>query len=841
MIPLHKREIKFSHPIVIPKPILYEATHNFTKRGNYNSIDVNVNPGMKPTVEEFINEIETLIKIHNPDSVVFTHIFQYLDTDLSWRTKGDIITHTEEREITYNRHRFPDMTFREYVSNILEIKFKEMYGEDYSTYDKLDVLSEAINVSYARLWIPRIGHGSEDTSESYDVKVGDTIYHVTAVSEPYSRTCFYDVLETYIDSEVVDTLRSDIDECLPETYRGGVSEHMLTDMHLTLCDYGINVITPHTNVGCGITCRMMLTNGHWVRIVDTRIESSKPTDNSHLIVAYDFETVDDKPYMFSMYDPVNGASVIYNDVPNTTAFNTRVRELINSRAAKGVTFVGFNSAVYDDLYLLRILKLTDWTVLKGSGNSILSMTHKRSKATFIDVCKFLKMSLAKACTMLNIENPKLSLDHEAVRQQYLRDGYVNVTDDMIQYSRRDVTALYEVWTRAKKLFSEVFDMNATGCMTLSQMSYRRFVKTNGKKVPQLTVAMDSFGYVKGYREFLTGGKCHAMIGIHRPLKLIRVYDVNSLYPYVMMTHKFVLRAETWRRTTAVVWHGVYKVRVSRHAVPCVIPLRLDGVLCWDPSEGHYEGFASGVDIGEHAKYGGTLEVLDGFAYTEVTESMKMFDFLKEIAEIKRVTVDPSTRDVAKLLMNSLSGKMTQQNITHEHIISLDLPAAPNHSKVTGTNFYVNKVEKSSMTVTGSFINGVLIYSYARAVLNGYLAMCRDWYYCDTDSVFTTDVIETSDAIGAMKLEAEGDEMYVGGKKAYTLRRCGVVVKSALKGVNRVKGYYNNDSVVSNADTWLVRAMDAGDTEFSVTSVRCKRDGLSPHFAAVTKTISIAGC
>lgn len=839
MIPQIKRPIVFDHPIEIPIPILYRTEFNETKRGNYNSVDIFVNRGMRPTLQDFVTEVDNQIKIHKPDSVVFRHIFEYYDVDLSWdSTESKQVLVTDSRETTFNLHKFQNMTFKDYVNNIMDLKFKEMYGEAYDTYDKLGVVAESIEVSKARLWIPRVGHGSEEASESFDVIMGDTVYHVVAVSESASRTCFYDVLRTYINSEVVEALKHHINSGLRHDQQDGMNEQMLKTLHHTLCDYSINIVTPTLTSGSGIVCRMMLHNGHWVRIVDSSTCHTH-LEASHLIVTYDFETVDDKPYMFSIYDPIHGATVVYDSTPDTESFNEKVKRLIDERAAKGVTFVGFNSSVYDDLYLLRILNLTEWMVMKGSGNSILTMKHRKSGATFVDVCRFLKMSLSKACKMLGIENPKLSLDHNLVKEQYLKDNYVNVTDHMIRYSKRDVTALYDVWTKAKQLFAEKFNMNAAGCMTLSQMSYRKFIKNNGKDVPQITVKMDSYGYKQGFREFLTGGKCDARKGIHVRKQGIRVYDVNSLYPHVMMSKTFIHRATNWRRSTVFVWHGVYKVKVTELAEPCVIPLRnADNILDWQPRE-CYEAYASGIDIEEHLKYGGTLEILDGFSYESITESTTMFDFLKDIAEIKRLTPDPATRDIAKLLMNSLSGKMTQENITHEHVFSLDIPLVPDHTAVPKTRFYINAIEKSNVTVTGSFINGVLIYSYARALLNSHLSQCPEWFYCDTDSVFTTSILETSDSLGAMKLEATGTKLYVGGKKMYTLLDSdGKVVKSALKGVHRVEGYYNDDTEKTPASEWLVRAMDSGVSKFTVKSEQCMRTSFNPHFASVPKTMHL---
>jgi DNA polymerase type B, organellar and viral len=78
-----------------------------------------------------------------------------------------------------------------------------------------------------------------------------------------------------------------------------------------------------------------------------------------------------------------------------------------------------------------------------------------------------------------------------------------------------------------------------------------------------------------------------------------------------------------------------------------------------------------------------------------------------------------------------------------------------------------------------------ITSAARSVLMKAIAGARSIAYCDTDSVICeglTGVEFDATALGAWKTEAEGDELAIAGKKLYSLFDQGEEVKSASKGV-----------------------------------------------------------
>ena len=522
--------------------------------------------------------------------------------------------------------------------------------------------------------------------------------------------------------------------------------------------------------------------------------------------------------MFSVWDPENRSLVLSTDEPGNPKFLLDIANVFVDYEQKGYTAVGFNSNYYDDLFLLRILDVRRCNIKKGTGNSIISMTF--GKTHFIDACRFMKTTLKDACRMLDIENGKLDQDHNAVTEQFSRDGYVMITNDMLEYSRRDTECLWKMWSKAKTLFRDTFNLEPDGCVSLSQMVYNKFRHTN-PGVPQLKDPK--------WRKYVIGGKCHGVIGKYT--KNINVYDINSLYPSVMMTQNFISKASGWGPTDALVWHGLYDVRVTKNPKYVIIPHRTD-VLDWQPKQSDYIAHCSGVDIYDHIRYGGELEIINGWCYSEIETSNTMFNFLKEFYEIKSSAVGP-VRALAKLLMNSLSGKLTQRPIERETHIVFGEPLANSEFDYIGDDIYLSTLDKRRATTTGSLINGILIYSYSRRLLHEFMYSCDDCFYCDTDSIFTTSSLKCDNLLGGMKLEASGNLLYVGGKKMYTLKDSNSkTVKVALKGA-RLIGYFNDDLKPTSSDEWLIRAW--GSDSFSISMESCSRRDLIAKFGLLSKS------
>lgn len=770
------------------------------------------------SLEDFTQFVQHIVSSTNPDKISFRHNYTLSEFHLEsweWRPKvySSYITFTPRKH----------GTFANFVHALIERRYTELYGDDYNTYANSEVIAEDIDGSSVIAVHSLLGHGGYRDRVRSTI-IGTTEYLIQSVDGPDSE-CFFNILRKY--SPLVDDLIASLDiDGL------GIHPEDLSYMSDNLKYMGLCINTTvngeHVTYGCGLHVKMLCVSGHWWEIINEyqieTLDSTEIKQSGHFF-AYDFETVTNEPYMFSTYDPINGCRVIETDEPGCQEFMTKVAAVMAEYEAEGYTGVGFNSNYYDDMYLLRILPPRKCVIKKGTGNSIIGFQYGKSK--LIDVRRFLKMSLSQACQAMNVKVPKQSINHMEVHEKFVERGFVEVTDVMREYSHVDVKCLWDVWFKAKQSFKDVFHLKPDGCISLGQMSYDRFKLLNGA-VPQLTEIE--------WRDFIIGGKCHGEPGVHTGRDIF-VLDVNSLYPCVMMNETFIRRAGRLVETMALVWHGLYEVEVLKNPKYHIIPHRQpDGILDWG-KEAPYLAKCSGVDIMDHIKRGGEVSILRGWSYENVETSKDMFGFLAEYYEIKKTSKGP-VRELAKLLMNALSGKLTQKPITTESFVTHGEPLPGCDYERVGDEVYVSTRPKARATTTGSLINGILIYSYARRLLHDFMYQCDDCFYCDTDSLFTTTRLKTGVELGEMKEEAEGDELIVVGKKMYTLRKNGEVMKAALKGV-RYEGFFEDDTERTKSDTWLVRCVEKGLKRFRVRMDTCSRTEFAPKFVPIQKVITLS--
>jgi hypothetical protein len=150
--------------------------------------------------------------------------------------------------------------------------------------------------------------------------------------------------------------------------------------------------------------------------------------------------------------------------------------------------------------------------------------------------------------------------------------------------------------------------------------------------------------------------------------------------------------------------------------------------------------------------------------------------------------DKIARIFAKLMLNSAYGKFgTNPENYKEFWLQHEgepMPAEP-FQIASAHRCGVNLWERDSDTkryfdvATAASVTGA-----ARSVLLTALSKARRAVYCDTDSIICEglDVAQDATALGAWKLEAEGDTIAVAGKKLYALRSGSEYVKIASKGV-----------------------------------------------------------
>jgi hypothetical protein len=279
---------------------------------------------------------------------------------------------------------------------------------------------------------------------------------------------------------------------------------------------------------------------------------------------------------------------------------------------------------------------------------------------------------------------------------------------------------------------------------------------------------------EGLRLALRSAYCGGRVEVFRQgyHESVNVYDVNSLYPSVMASTKVPVSGNAIR-SKSVGECGVYLVDfVQSQGVPI---LMVNG-LGAKRGTGWY--FANEL---RRLATVGTFTVLDGYTFQHCDTIFS--DYVKTLYALRMTDKNGPLGNICKLLMNSLYGKFGQK---------------PERAKTCLLTFaevkeYVRKGCKVETLSEDDCIYRVTeekhaqyehvgiagtITSEARARLWEF--MDTDTIYCDTDSVHTPKVLQTSNELGGMKLEYSGNGAYA-GKKLYALSD-GNTEKVRAKGV-----------------------------------------------------------
>lgn len=291
-------------------------------------------------------------------------------------------------------------------------------------------------------------------------------------------------------------------------------------------------------------------------------------------------------------------------------------------------------------------------------------------------------------------------------------------------------------------------------------------------------------YMGGRNEFFETGECKGKF---------KIYDVNSMYPYVMANYNHPLGSSYAARKTL----PDNKVSFARITATSngALPVIYKGLKF---PHGKNEFWACSHEI--HA--GIDLDILrvhkvhECFTFNfkqSFAEFIDKFSALKIECEEKG---DKGGRLFAKLLMNSSYGKFGQNPLNYSDCELFDTIEECDAKGFTFSATMGDKIigARQADLKSYSFNNVAIaasITSAARAELMRGLASAERPIYCDTDSIICEHLhMPLHDTkLGAWKTEAEADTLYIAGKKLYAAYANDMPVthkgreKKASKGAN----------------------------------------------------------
>lgn len=424
-------------------------------------------------------------------------------------------------------------------------------------------------------------------------------------------------------------------------------------------------------------------------------------------------------------------------------FFDKSRYYIDEMIPRGSGLLCFSvSTIRQEDYLF---KEDEKKFIKKVGKKILI---KDRTIVFKDSSALLPFSLASITENFGVENIKLSIDYESIKE---------VTPELLNYLKYDLKGLYQ---SMRKFFDWDLIKKAGHASTMASQAIKVYRTYMTKTIPSLSNEVDEF-----VRGSYFGGRTEIFKPFFRqndPYTLLKTYDVNSLYPYVMWQNEFPTKYKCETEDFIDSEMGFYDVEVE---VPEMYIPPLGTVF--DPNGWGRFIFPTGIFRGKWT----TVELL--YAMSLGVKIRKVYrglifqnggpifrHYINDLYEKRKASKKNSVDDImCKLLMNSTYGRFGLN--TEREQVEFDYgqlgvsPLMEIPLNDDGSN--VIRLMKKNIHLDKTF-NNVAIPSYvtAYARIHMHKQYMKDEsaiYYTDTDSLFTTHEYEENEkALGEMKLE-----------------------------------------------------------------------------------------
>lgn len=416
---------------------------------------------------------------------------------------------------------------------------------------------------------------------------------------------------------------------------------------------------------------------------------------------------------------------------------------------------------YDFNFLLDTLSRNYsnyYEILSSNGASMIRVRDKTSSNGrswyFLDSYKLLPAKLARLTQSFDTEHKKLEINFETDLDK----------EEAKVYLEHDCKGLYEVIQKYETWFKPYGVPLKPTTASQAMALYRKMMPIN---IPLLKPEIETF-----VRQGYHGGRTE----VFRMLceKDFYYYDVCSLYPHVMKTYPMPVGTP----------HKVYSMRENRIGfykaeikVPDLyfppLPVVQNQKLLFPI--GKFSGTYSSVELEKAIEMGCDVQVDYGYVFPEYF----IFDEYVDTMYEKKANGTGATREIAKLMLNSLYGKFGQNRD------KVSLFRAVNSSESKGFIPYnedFGLYEKHSLSRATFIIPSIASWITANArmeLLNWLIKSGENHaYYCDTDSVVSDRSLPTSNELGKLKLEYIGNKAVFLAPKTYAINTGMGLIKKA---------------------------------------------------------------
>lgn len=516
--------------------------------------------------------------------------------------------------------------------------------------------------------------------------------------------------------------------------------------------------------------------------IDTETETVDPSEEASpqrlklWIACHSRKQKADSPYSEAWYDGTDSVSL-----------KTLVVKLATSKRPLNV----FASNIYFDMAVSNLYRqLIDdgWKLGRHYAKGlviIMTVAKGSKKINFYNLQNWIDSSIEAIGRLL--DKPKLEIDLSTCSE-----------DQLFTYCHRDVEILRDI-----------------------MLQYILFLKENDLGNFQRTKASQSFtAYRHRFMEYpiyihnndaattverasYFGGRCEAFFIGDRSGEKISVYDVTSLYPFVMQENFFPARlwfhtrrmTLTQLRKLLLTYCVIAEVELDTHYN--IFPIHLEGKTIFPV--GRFTTTLCTEALSFALGAGAIRKIVQAAVY----HKEKIFrQAITELWELRKGFLERENKVFAtltKFLMNTLYGKFAQYS---DECLEEEIEGEPRYGRefilddVTGKRKVVKYLGSKSTTVleknkeSFNSFSGISshITEYGRMYLYKMMSVAgmKNVLYCDTDSLFVTEdgklllkpyIAEKE--LGKLKLEKEGNDLVIRCPKDYTFGG-----KEVVKGIRK---------------------------------------------------------
>lgn len=524
-------------------------------------------------------------------------------------------------------------------------------------------------------------------------------------------------------------------------------------------------------------------------------------------VFFDYETVVDysyancmKPYSISWFN------ISHTDVEN---FDFSKNELITSnchnyigwdcsevfykwimenQVNKRFVLISYNGANFDNFILLKSFleisndcELSIISKVQYNGNQLLNFKIN-GRHTLYDLHKHLMGSLKSNCESFKVPSKysKLECDHNEIQSIYNNDnsGFIETMkqrDGLSEYNNNDVLALCCLFIKYYQSLNNIQGLeflrgkDFTNTTTIGSIIMKRAKEHWKDKEEFKSDLLD----VKKYQDILKY-KIAGRVEVFgdKAIKLneeVVSLDVCSLYPYIMFIHPSYFPSGNIIETNDYFkpedklgfWYcDIDQRALKKHGLPNIYAEKTETENKWGSDVVLENYLISNITIELLKRYeniGVKVNIKNGFYWSNKVRGFDMFNFLAplmqeknkqdELKKKKSPDYNPALREVCKLLMNSISGKVIEglhnenvKMVNQSQLCSMMVKHKDlNFINNIDENVFVSYSLPDEMLIKrqSPIFLGAFIYEYARTYMwNNLLSKLGNskCLYMDTDAV-----------------------------------------------------------------------------------------------------------